>query len=292
MLRKCIALMSFAAVALGGCISDPVTSWVVSTAGAGLDASKTHVVAPASDALGNDPRFSVTAEMTRWALRGAGLQVLSANEPRSGTEPVVTVAFTAEPTIVTRYTTQNPIYSAPPSFTSRTVERIDSKGRKITETTYDPPTSAALMEAGIVSSSTVEKVNKSGERITETTYIPNRTIVGYEDVPHTNSRTPLHLVLKSFDAAALAGPSGLAKPLWTVNVDMTDGGLNPEVNLPYMLRAAQLYLGRAESKFVFTPVKDPGVLFIQSGGRKGKAGNGRTDEPPKQNPQTRIAGAR
>lgn len=266
-----VTAASLAAV-LSGCAStdqmpDFVVSYVKSTVDGRPDASRPHVVEAADRSRHGDRKVLETAEMTRWALRGAGLEVLPADAPRTGTETVVLFSFAAEPPVTTQSTGRSPIYSAPSSFSSRTVERIDGKGRKITETTYDPPTSAAYADVEIISSTTTERINKRGERITETTYTPRRSVVGYEDIPHNETRTPLRLTLKSFEGAALARQPALAKPVWTLDVTMTDGGLNPPPNLPYMLAAGQAHIGKQTVFAVaVTKIDDPAAVAIRNGG--------------------------
>jgi|GEM_PF-7106307 len=227
-------LLLLAACHLGGCVSllmydnKEIYAEVNSRAEPAFNRSLIHAVVPLDAAQSADPQFRQLAEQTARTLSAAGLTVLSPGHAPDDADLLVTASFT-----VGEWT--------PYSYTSYRANYI---------------------ETGIESSRSVERVNKRGEKVTTTTYTPRTEFAGLVEYEQPSSRRDITLVLTAKPRApAYDSP----KELWSVTVNSENSFLYHPATPAHLLKAAQGQIGRMSKASLSVRHDDVGVIFIRTG---------------------------
>jgi hypothetical protein len=174
-----------------------------------------------------NPVLLEVIDQARAMLQASGVTLA---EPTSAADVVVTVAFLQWPAVVNTYTTREAVYGPTGIASSRSVERTDKQGRKVTTTTYQR----------------------------------DYGIVGYEDVQKASAYYPYVLTLKAYD---LRGGRRGFWPMWTVEAKHYSGK-STDRYLAYLLRAGQPYVGKMTKTWSEVAWNDPTAQRIAASARR------------------------
>jgi hypothetical protein len=219
------------ALHLGGCMSllmydtDSVDAAVESRAARTFDRSLVHAVVAEDPAQAADPNFRPLAEQTRRMLACAGFKVLPPEAPAAAADVLVTVRFDVGAWRPYTYTSVRSVY----------------------------------VETGIESSRTVERINKRGEKVSTTTYTPKREFAGLEDYEQPSSKRDIVLRV---DARANPARGGAPEQMWSVTATSENSFLFYPATPAHLLKAVQSQVGSTASTKQTVGYKEPGVAFI------------------------------
>ena len=147
-----ILLLSLALSAgLGACVGfgygDPSASvFVESRAEAGIKPTLTYAVAAKDARQAAEPEFAKMAAATRRMLSSAGFVVLPPEQPVELADVRVNATHSIGPRQPDSFTSYRPVYVETGIESSRTVERVNKRGEKVSTTTYTPRTAYAGLE--------------------------------------------------------------------------------------------------------------------------------------------------
>jgi hypothetical protein len=225
-------LLIVAAALLTTACATSFNTTVNSYAAEGLRPGQAHFILPSDAAQGADLQFAEVKAALGRSLTQAGLRLTDAEEE-------------AEVAVFVEYGIGDP-------RTETTVVQMPVWG-----------------QTGVASSTTTGTARTFGSTTTvnaTTNYTPSYGVVGYNNMPVTNTVFDRFLMVEAYDIAAHRADGKLVS-LWKVTVQSSGSSGDLRYVIPYMLNSAVPYFGRSSGRAVtvVVPEGDTNVEYIRTG---------------------------